>query len=317
MNNNDEKADSKLNISNYDERVKEFYKAYGKLNIPNFDEEDYTKFDNAMRDYPFFHPDKDIILYPFLSLRRIRPPSPTEEKYPYDGKRCIVKDCKGNDTAEHHEHMYHIYRTITNFLTASYNLDRFHEPLSTYITGVFTILTELLSPISSDFHKDQINTKLIQETLESLSQQTETVSKEMKAIGKVQYRSKHDDSKITHIKNSDELDKILKESALVMIDFWADWCGPCHALNPILKDLSHEMSDKIKIVKVNVDDQKEIAEKFKIESMPTMVLYHKDFPRDNGELERIVGAKDKAFIIQRIEIAHKDELTREHSYQPK
>ena len=173
-----------------------------------------------------------------------------------------------------------------------------------------SFLTELLSPISSDFNKDQINTKLIQETLESLSQQTETVSKEMKAIGKVQYRSKHDDSKITHIKNSDELDKILKESALVMIDFWADWCGPCHALNPILKDLSHEMSDKIKIVKVNVDDQKEIAEKFKIESMPTMVLYHKDFPRDNGELERIVGAKDKAFITQRIEIAHKDELTR-------
>ena len=283
---------------------------YDKIEIPNFGEEDYTKFDNAMRDYPFFHPDKDIILYPFLSLRRIRPPSPTEEKYPYDGKRCIVKDCKGNDTAEHHEHMYHIYRTITNFLTASYNLDRFHEPLSTYITGVFTILTELLSPISSDFNKDQINTKLIQETLESLSQQTETVSKEMKAIGKVQYRSKHDDSKITHIKNSDELDKILKESTLVMIDFWADWCGPCHALNPILKDLSHEMSDKIKIVKVNVDDQKEIAEKFKIESMPTMVLYHKDFPRDNGELERIVGAKDKAFITQRIEIAHKDELTR-------
>ena len=283
---------------------------YNKINIPNFDEEDYTKFDNAMRDYPFFHPDKDIILYPFLSLRRRRPPSPTEEKYPYDGKRCIVKDCKGNDTAEHHEHMYHIYRTITNFLNASYNVDRLHEPLSTYITGVFTILTELLSPVSQVFNKSQIDTKLIQETLESLSQQTETVSKDMKAIGKVQYRSKHDDSKITHIKNSDELDKILKESTLVMIDFWADWCGPCHALNPILKDLSHEMSDKIKIDKVNVDDQKEIAEKFKIESMPTMVLYHKDFPHDNGELERIVGAKDKAFIIQRIEIAHKDELTR-------
>ena len=139
----------------------------------------------------------------------------------------------------------------------------------------------------------------------------------MKAIGQVQYRAKHDDSKIIHIKNSNELDKSLKESALVMIDFWADWCGPCHALNPILKDISHEMSDKIKIVKVNVDDQKEIAEKFKIESMPTMVLYHKDFVRDNGELERIVGVKTKQYIVQKIEFAHKDGFTREHPHQPK
>ena len=291
---------------------------YNKIEIPNFDEEDYTQFDNAMRDYPFFHPDKDIIIYPFLSLRRIRESADNSgEKYPYDGKRCIVKDCKGNDTNEHHEHMYHIYRTITNFLNASYNTDRLHEPLSTYVTGVFTILTELLSPVSQVFNKGQIDTKLIQETLESLSQQTETVSKEMKAIGQVQYRAKHDDSKIIHIKNSDELDIILKESALVMIDFWADWCGPCHALNPILKDISHEMSDKIKIVKVNVDDQKEIAEKFKIESMPTMVLYHKEFAGNNGELERIVGVKTKQHIVQRIEFAHKDGFTREHPHQPK
>ena len=134
--------------------------------------------------------------------------------------------------------------------------------------------------------------------------------------GFVQYRAKHDDSLITQIKNSDELDKTLKESALVMIDFWADWCGPCHALNPLLKDISHEMSDKIKIVKVNVDDQKEIAEKFKIESMPTMVLYHKDFPRDNGELERIVGVKDKEFLKQRIELAHKDGFNKDYPYRP-
>ena len=302
-------------INNLNSSEQQNYK-YNKIEIPNFDEEDYTKFDNAMRDYPFFHPDKDIIIYPFLSLRRIRLSS-KEETYPYDGKRCIVKDCKGNDTNEHHEHMYHIYRTITNFLNASYNTDRLHEPLSTYVTGVFTILTELLSPVSQVFNKGQIDTKLIQETLESLSRQTETVSKEMKAIGQVQYRAKHDDSKIIHIKNSNELDKILKESALVMIDFWADWCGPCHALNPLLKDISHEMSDKIKIVKVNVDDQKEIAEKFKIESMPTMVLYHKDFPHDNGELERIVGVKDKEFLKQRIEFAHKDGFTRERPHQPK
>ena len=289
---------------------------YDKIKVPNFDEEDWAQFNDAMRDYPFFRPDKDMVLYPFLFLRRMRPPS-KEEMYPYDGERCIVKDCKGNDTDEHHEHMYHIYRMITNFLNTSYNLDRISEPLSTYITGVFTILTELLSPVSSAFHKDHADAKLIQETLESLSQQSQKVSDHMITKGFVQYRAKHDDSLITHIKNSDELDRTLKESALVMIDFWADWCGPCHALNPLLKDISYEMKDKIKIIKVNVDDQKEIAKKFKIASMPTMVLYHQNFPHDNGELERIVGVKDKEFLKQRIEFAHKDGFTRERPHQPK
>ena len=80
-----------------------------------------------------------------------------------------------------------------------------------------------------------------------------------------------------------------------MIDFWADWCSPCHALNPILKDLSHEMSDIIKIVKVNVDEQQSISEKFNVESMPTMV-----FCADGNEVSRIVGVKDKDSIINEI-----------------
>ena len=303
-------SSDKINNSNSSEQPN--YE-YDKINIPNFDEEDWSQFNDAMMDYPFFRPDKDIILYPFLFLRRMQPSS-KEEMYPYDGERCIVKDCKGNDTNEHREHMYHIYRLITNFLNTSYNLDRVSDPLSTYITGVFTILTELLSPASSAFHKDHIDTKLIQETLESLSQQSQKVSNNMVTKGLIRYRAKHNDNLITRIKNSDELDKILKESALVMIDFWADWCGPCHALNPLLKDISYEMKDKIKIIKVNVDDQKEIAKKFKIESMPTMVLYHKDFPHNNGELERIIGVKDKEFLKQRIEFAHKDVFTKENSY---
>ena len=85
-----------------------------------------------------------------------------------------------------------------------------------------------------------------------------------------------------------------------MIDFWADWCSPCHALNPILKDLSHEMSDIIKIVKVNVDEQELISKRFNIESMPTMVLC-----ADGSEVGRIVGVKDKDSIINEIMNAKK------------
>ena len=80
-----------------------------------------------------------------------------------------------------------------------------------------------------------------------------------------------------------------------MVDFWADWCSPCHALNPILLDISHEMSDKVKVVKINVDEQKELATKFKIESMPTLILF-----KNGQELNRIVGVKDKEFIAETI-----------------
>ena len=263
-----------------------------KLDIPNFNEGDYNNLSNIMGNYPNFEPMKDIILYPFLSLRRNSKP---EKPFAYDGKRCIVAECKGNDSVEHFEHMMHIYLTISNFLAMSYNMDRAPDPLSSYVQGVFTVFTELLSPLSRSFHKSRIDTEMIQNTLEELSKQATTVSEWMTKGGMVPYRAKYDDSKIEHIKNPEQLNNILEESSLVMVDFWADWCSPCHALNPILLDISHEMSDRVKVVKINVDEQKELATKFKIESMPTLLLF-----KNGQELNRIVGVKDKEFIAETI-----------------
>ena len=263
-----------------------------KLDIPNFNEGDYNNLDNIIGNYPNFEPMKDIILYPFLSLRRNSKP---EKPFAYDGKRCIVAECKGNDSVEHFEHMMHIYLTISNFLAMSYNMDRAPDPLSLYVQGVFTVFTELLSPLSRSFHKSRIDTEMIQNTLEELSKQATTVSEWMIKGGMVPYRAKYDDSKIEHIKNPEQLNNILEESSLVMVDFWADWCSPCHALNPILLDISHEMSDRVKVVKINVDEQKELATKFKIESMPTLLLF-----KNGQELNRIVGVKDKEFIAETI-----------------
>ena len=82
----------------------------------------------------------------------------------------------------------------------------------------------------------------------------------------------------------------------VLVDFWADWCGPCHALSPILSDISYEMSDKIKIVKINVDKQDELSSRFNVESMPTMILF-----KNGQEFNRIVGVKDKEYIIETIQ----------------
>jgi len=76
------------------------------------------------------------------------------------------------------------------------------------------------------------------------------------------------------------------ENSVVMLDFWADWCGSCKILNPILEELSQEM--RAKIYKVNVDDNPKLVNKFEVKSIPTMIIFK------NGEkVEQVVGYKSK------------------------
>lgn len=82
----------------------------------------------------------------------------------------------------------------------------------------------------------------------------------------------------------------------VMVDFWAPWCGPCKALTPILEEISGEMSEKVSIYKVNVDDNTDLAQEHGVQSIPTLLVYK------SGSLsETIVGLKSKDELIQIIE----------------
>ncbi|MEJ3405681.1 thioredoxin [Rathayibacter sp. YIM 133350] len=82
--------------------------------------------------------------------------------------------------------------------------------------------------------------------------------------------------------------EVLKSDKTVLVDFWAEWCGPCRAVSPILDQIATEHSDKLDIVKVNVDENPQLAMKYQITSIPAMKVYK------GGEVVKtVIGAKPK------------------------
>lgn len=90
--------------------------------------------------------------------------------------------------------------------------------------------------------------------------------------------------------------EVLKSSTPVLVYFWAEWCGPCRAVGPILEEISDEYGSKLKIVKLNTDEESAIAIKYGISSIPTMNVFV------NGEIVKtIVGAKPKPAMLKELE----------------
>lgn len=98
------------------------------------------------------------------------------------------------------------------------------------------------------------------------------------------------------IQNQQEFEeKVLKSDKLVLVDFFAEWCPPCQAMLPIVERLSESHADKIKIVKVNIDETPAIAEEYGVMSIPTFIFFDKGQPT-----ETIVGAMPEEEILKRI-----------------
>ena len=100
---------------------------------------------------------------------------------------------------------------------------------------------------------------------------------------------------IEHIDDSTFESKVLNSKGVVMVDFWAPWCGPCKMLAPVLETIAAEMEGQLEIKKINTDENRHSAEKYDIMSIPTMIIFKDGLPVDT-----IIGFVGKEQIKNRI-----------------
>ncbi len=101
---------------------------------------------------------------------------------------------------------------------------------------------------------------------------------------------------IVHIKGDNWKSEVIESDIPVLVDFWAEWCGPCRAIGPVVEELAGEVSGKIKVAKVNVDDNQQLAGEFGVRSIPTLLIL-----KGGVVQEQMVGAMNKAALKEKLD----------------
>jgi|SRR6187200_2925076 thioredoxin 1 len=102
----------------------------------------------------------------------------------------------------------------------------------------------------------------------------------------------------TAVTTQDFQTEVLDSDKPVLVDFWAEWCGPCHAVAPVLDRIVEERGEELKLVKVNIDEEQELAQRYGVMSIPTMILF-----RDGEPAAAAIGAQPKGAIERSLGLA--------------
>jgi len=95
--------------------------------------------------------------------------------------------------------------------------------------------------------------------------------------------------------NDKTIQETLKDNKVVLVDFWAEWCGPCRVLGPTITELESDFKEKAVIGKLNITDNPETSSKYGVRSIPTVIIY-----KNGEEVERLVGLRDKTFYTDKL-----------------
>jgi thioredoxin 1 len=100
---------------------------------------------------------------------------------------------------------------------------------------------------------------------------------------------------VIHLTNQNFDEEVLQSALPVLVDFWAEWCGPCKMIAPVVEELGGELAGQMKVAKVNVDEAQELAARYNIMSIPTLLVF-----KNGKQVNQIVGALGKDQLLQKI-----------------